>query len=78
MNLKPTYVKVPVSTVERLKFYEDENVRQIVAQHLIEKETILAEQNAGRGAKLVYKTRCRPKRWQIFERRKMESIERCC
>ncbi len=46
VNLKPTYVKVPVSTVERLKFYEDENVRQIVAQHLIEKETILAE-NAG-------------------------------
>ena len=45
VNLKPTYVKVPVSTVERLKFYEDER-RQIVAQHLIEKETILAE-NAG-------------------------------
>jgi hypothetical protein len=29
VNLKPTYVKVPVSTVERLKFYEDENVRQV-------------------------------------------------
>ena len=46
VNLKPTYVKVPVQTVERLKFYEDENVRQIVATHLIEKEQILAE-NAG-------------------------------
>ena len=46
LSMKPTYVKVPVQTVERIKFYESEQLNMIVAQHAEEKETILAE-NAG-------------------------------
>lgn len=46
LSMKPTYVKVPVQTVERIKFYENEQLNMIVAQHAEEKETILAE-NAG-------------------------------
>lgn len=46
LSMKPTYIKVPVQTVERIKFYESEQLNMIVAQHAEEKETILAE-NAG-------------------------------
>jgi hypothetical protein len=46
LSMKPTYIKVPVQTVERIKFYENEQLNMIVAQHAEEKETILAE-NAG-------------------------------
>jgi hypothetical protein len=44
--MKPTYVKVPVQAVERIKFWESEKLAMIVSQHAEEKEKILAE-NAG-------------------------------
>jgi len=46
LSMKPTYIKVPVQTVERIKFFDSERLNMIVAQHAEEKETILAE-NAG-------------------------------
>ena len=45
-SMKPTYVKVPVQTVERIKFFENEQISMLVAEHAEEKEMILAE-NAG-------------------------------
>ena len=46
LSMKPTYVKVPVQAVERIKFWESEKLAMIVSQHAEEKEKILAE-NAG-------------------------------
>ena len=46
LSMKPTYVKVPVQAVERIKFWEQEKLAMIASQHAEEKEKILAE-NAG-------------------------------
>ena len=51
LTMRPTYVKVPVSTIEQIKFWESEDVRAMKMTHLQEKQTILAE-NAGMRALL--------------------------
>ena len=44
--MRPTYVKVPVQTVDQLKFWERDDVRAMKMAHLEEKRQILDE-NAG-------------------------------
>jgi len=51
LTMRPTYVKVPVSSVEQLKFWESDDVRGMKMLHLQEKQAILAE-NAGMRALL--------------------------
>ena len=46
LTMKPTYVKVAVQSAERIKFFENLEYESIVANHLEEKNAILAE-NAG-------------------------------
>ena len=46
LTMKPTYVKVPVQSLERIKFFENERLAEIVANNAEDRETILAE-NAG-------------------------------
>jgi len=46
VSMRPTYVKVPVQTVDQLKFWERDDVRAMKMAHLEEKRQILDE-NAG-------------------------------
>jgi hypothetical protein len=46
VSMRPTYVKVPVQTVDQLKFWENDDVRAMKMAHLQEKQQILSE-NAG-------------------------------
>jgi hypothetical protein len=46
LTMKPTYVKVPAQSVERIKFFERADLEALTRAHVEEKETVLAE-NAG-------------------------------